>query len=96
MCSKVIARLLDCKSNIYSYINECNFIGNLHNNCSILRPNIAEIIPNNHDLILTMVITCMSKWKSLGLPTSYMYQPLAVCCGSHHNCCAIVDCAGNE
>ena len=24
-----------------------NFIGNLHNNCSILKPNIAEIIPSN-------------------------------------------------
>ena len=66
-------------------INECNFIGNLHNNCSILRPNIAEIIPNNNNLILTMVITCMSTVKSLGQPRSYMYQPFATCCGLHHN-----------
>ena len=72
MCSKAIARS-----------SNRTFIGNLHNNCSILRPNIAEIIPNN--LILTMVITCMSTVKSLGQPRSYMYQPLAVCYGSHHN-----------
>ena len=59
---------------------------------------IVEIIPNNHNLILTMVITCMSTVKSLGQPRSYMYQPLAVCCGSHHNWCAIliVNCAGIE
>ena len=44
---------------LFVYKYECNFIGNLHNNCSILRPNIAEIVPNNHNLTLTMVITCM-------------------------------------
>ena len=71
MCSKAIARS-----------SNRTFIGNLHNNCSILRPNIAEIILNN--LILTMVITCMSTVKSLGQPRLYMYQPLAVCYGSHH------------
>ena len=40
-------------------ITNVNFIGNLHNNRIILRPSIAETIPNNHNLILTMVITCM-------------------------------------
>ena len=65
MCSKAIAR----SSNRTLY---------LHNNCSILSPNIAEIILNNHNLILTMVITCMSTVKSLVQPRSYMYQPMAV------------------
>ena len=83
MCSKAIVRSSNRTCIRIKY--ECNFIRNLHNNCIILRPNIAEIIPNNHNLFLTMVITCMLTVKSLGQPRSYMYQPLAVCCGSHHN-----------
>ena len=70
MCSKAIA-IISNRTFIRIYY-DCNFIGNLHNNCSILRSNIAEITPSNNNLILTMVIIihCMSTVNSLGQPRS--------------------------
>ena len=64
---------------LFVYKYECNFIGNLHNHCSILRPNITEIIPNNrHNLILTMVITCIcqqcSHWDNQSHTCTSLWQ----------------------
>ena len=58
---------------IFLFTYNKNLLSPKKNNCNILRPNIAEIIPNNHNLILTMIITCMSTVKSLGQPRSYLY-----------------------